>query len=84
MSDAKLQSEDICPYRSTCVPCEGPRALYRVLFNSGDSVEMRNVENVQLTETALIVTPAVGPKKTFLRKDLFSAGCGLVGVPPVV
>jgi hypothetical protein len=81
MTEAREMDAEVCPYRAICQPCEGPRADYRVLLTSGESSEFRNVVSIVLTESDLIVTPAVGAPVTFARRDVYFAGCGRLAVP---
>lgn len=81
MTEAREMDEALCPYRAICQPCDGPRAEYRVLLTNGKSREFRDVVNVVLTESDLIVTPAAGESMTFARKDVYFAGCARLAVP---
>jgi hypothetical protein len=70
-----------CIYSSTCEVCPGKGKFIAVHLRSGRVIEVRDVAGVRLELGKLVIARSEGPPLTFLRKDVYYAGCGQ-GLPP--
>ena len=70
-----------CIYGLTCTECPGKGKFIAVHLRSGRVIEVRDVTDVSLELGKLVITRSEGLPLTFLRKDVYYAGCGQ-GLPP--
>lgn len=65
-----------CIYSSICRECPGKGKFIAVRLRSGKVIEIRDATGVSQTIEDLVISRAEGPPATFLRKDVYYAGCG--------